>query len=61
MSASEASFQEQFNTWFSAIQSQLSGDIAGNLQTQITAIPKIYRGATAPTSPSAIDFWFKPV
>ncbi|GCD13112.1 hypothetical protein [Clostridium tagluense] len=61
MSASEASFQSQFNTWFRSIQSQLSGDIAGNLQAQITATTKIYRGTTAPASPTSIDFWFKQV
>ncbi|MBU3216643.1 hypothetical protein LL033_17460 [Clostridium estertheticum] len=61
MSASESSFQEQFNTWFSAIQSQLSGDIAGNLQIQITEIPKVYKGTIAPTTPKSLDFWFKQV
>ncbi|MCB2340905.1 hypothetical protein [Clostridium estertheticum] len=61
MSASESSFQEQFNTWFSAIQSQLSGDIAGNLQIQITEISKVYKGTIAPTTPKSLDFWFKQV
>lgn len=32
------SWQEQFNTWFATIQGQLSGDIATQLQSQITAL-----------------------
>ena len=32
------SWQEQFNTWFETIQGQLSGDIATQLQSQITAL-----------------------
>lgn len=32
------SWQEQFNTWFETIQDQLSGDIAAQLQSQITAL-----------------------
>jgi len=32
------SWQEQFNTWFETIQSQLSGDIAAKLQSQIMAL-----------------------
>lgn len=32
------SWQEQFNTWFTTIQGQLSGDIATKLQSQIIAL-----------------------
>ena len=32
------SWQEQFNTWFETIQGQLSGDIATQLQSQITVL-----------------------
>ena len=32
------SWQEQFNTWFETIQSQLSGDVAAKLQSQIMAL-----------------------
>lgn len=33
-----SSWQEQFNTWFDTIKGQLSGDIATQLQSQITAL-----------------------
>ena len=61
MATQEAQFQAQFNTWFATIQGTLSGDIAGNLANQINAIPKVHRGIIAPTTPAAIDFWFKEI
>lgn len=33
-----AQFTDAFNTWFEEVQTQLSGDVAGNLQSQITAL-----------------------
>jgi hypothetical protein len=38
MIENEAAFQVQFNTWFDTVKEQLSGDIAGNLQNQITQL-----------------------
>lgn len=61
MATNEAEFQTQFNNWFATIQNTLDGDIAGNLANQITAIPKIYKGTIAPTTPTSIDFWFKKI
>jgi hypothetical protein len=57
----EQEFQSDFNTWFATVQNALSGDVAGNLLNKINVIPKIYRGTTAPTTPTAIDFWFKEI
>lgn len=57
----EAQFQSDFSAWFNTIKGQLGTDAAGNLQNQINAIPKIYKGTTAPTNPTSIDFWFKEV
>jgi hypothetical protein len=61
MAAMETQFQADFNTWFDTIKGRLSGDVAGNLANQINAIPKVYRGTTAPSTPTNIDFWFKEV
>jgi hypothetical protein len=36
MAENEVAFQTQFDEWFATVQNQLSGDIAGNLQNQIT-------------------------
>ena len=33
-----AQLTDSFNTWFTSLQTQLSGDVAGNLQTEITAL-----------------------
>jgi len=38
MTASEAQFQTDFDTWFNAMKDQLTTDAAGNLQTQITTL-----------------------
>jgi hypothetical protein len=57
----ENSFSQEFQDWFADLQDTLSGDVAGNLLNKINAIPKIYRGSTAPTNPTAIDYWFKEV
>ena len=57
----EAQFQLDFTTWFNNMKDQLTVDAAGNLQTQINAIPKVYRGITTPTTPTNIDFWFQEV
>jgi hypothetical protein len=59
--ALEAQMQSDFDTWFAGVQSQLSGDVAGNLLTQINERPHVFRGAVEPASPTAIDFWFKEV
>jgi hypothetical protein len=55
----EQGFTQEFQQWFADLQITLSGDVAGNLLNKINAIPKVYRGNTAPTNPTAIDFWFK--
>ena len=61
MTAAETQFQADFTAWFNTVKDQLSGDIAGNLASQISAIPKVFRGTVAPVTPSAIDFWFKQI
>ena len=38
MTASEAQFQTDFDTWFDAMKDQLTTDAAGNLQTQINTL-----------------------
>jgi len=38
MTASEAQFQTDFDTWFNAMKDQLTTDAAGNLQTQIDTL-----------------------
>lgn len=57
----EIAFQTDWNTWFATVKDALDGSTAGNLLAQITAVPKIYRGSTAPAAPRSIDFWFKEV
>ena len=57
----EAQFQVEFTAWFNSMKDQLSVDAAGNLQNQIDALPKVFRGTVAPVTPSAIDFWFKEI
>lgn len=57
----QSSIESDWAAWFANVQSQLSGDIAGQLLVAIEAIPKVHRGTVAPASPSAIDFWFKEV
>lgn len=57
----KSQFQNDFNTWFTSVQETLSGDVAGNLLNKINEVPKVYRGTTAPTEPTNIDFWFKEI
>ena len=59
--ALESAFQSDWDTWFSAVQSALAGDVAGNLLAKINALPKVFRGTTDPSTPTALDFWFKEV
>jgi len=40
----------QFNTWFANVQTQMSGNVATNLQNQITAIPVPLSGTVPPTT-----------
>lgn len=61
ISTMKSQFQSDFDTWFNSVQAALGGDVAGNLLAKINAIPKVYRGTAAPTSPTAIDFWFKEI
>lgn len=42
-----AQYDDEFNNWFETIKGQLSGDLAGNLQTQIN---NIVEGTTIPAS-----------
>lgn len=61
ISTMKSQFQSDFNTWFASVQAALGDDVAGNLLNKINAIPKVYRGTIAPTSPTSIDFWFKEI
>lgn len=42
-------FTDAFTTWFDDIKGQLTEDAAGNLQTQINDLPKIYAGTSDPS------------
>lgn len=57
--AMEAQFQNDFDTWFASVKNVLDADTVGNLNNKIDAIPKVYKGADEPISPTAIDIWHK--
>lgn len=61
LDALEGQFTTDWNIWFTSIQSALAGDVAGNLLAKINAVPHIYGGSIAPTTPTSIDFWFKQI
>lgn len=42
-------FTDAFETWFNDIKGQLTEDAAGNLQTQINDLPKVYAGTSDPS------------
>lgn len=50
-----ASWQTQFNTWFQTIQDQLSGDIAGQLQSEINVANEKIDGYTEGTTTFSSD------
>jgi len=54
-------YESDFYAWLATVQNALSGDVAGNLLNKIDQVPKVHRGSSAPTTPAAIDFWFKEI
>lgn len=51
--------QNDFNTWFDSVKAVINDTSIGNLNNKIDTVPKVFKGANAPTAPAVIDIWHK--